>query len=127
MSVPSPSILIADDDPRIRELLKSFLADLNAQFIECADGVEAVLAYRQYHPDWALMDLQMGGLDGITATQAITESFPEARVLIVTQFEGPQLRKAAREAGACGYVLKDNLHRVRDFVLGSAEREALKG
>ncbi len=119
MTLSRASILIADNDPRIRQLLKHCLTDLDAQFIECAGGLEAVAAYSLYQPDWALMDLQMQGLDGITATRQITETFPKARVLIVTQFEGPQLRQAAREAGACGYVLKDNLLRVREFMIGT--------
>ncbi len=84
--------------------------------------MEAVAAYSLYEPDWALMDLQMQGLDGISATRQIIETFPKARVLIVTQFEGPQLRQAAREAGACGYVLKDNLLGVREFMIGTAEQ-----
>ncbi len=113
------TILIADRDARVRGLLKSSFGDLPVQFIECRDGREAVAAYRQDQPDWALMDLEMQAIDGITATRQIIESFPNARVLIVTQFEGTQLRKAAREAGACGYVLKDNLLGVLQFVLGS--------
>ena len=60
---------------------------------------EAVAAYAEHRPDWVLMDLQMSGLDGIPATRQIVEAFPD-RVLIVTQFEGPQLRQAAGEAGA---------------------------
>ncbi len=119
MSVPSLTILIADDDFRVRQLLKNCLRDLNAQYIECAGGLEAVAAYSLHQPDWALMDLQMEGLDGLSATRQITDTFPRARVIIVTQFEGPQLRQAAREAGACGYVLKDDLLRVREFLVGT--------
>jgi CheY-like chemotaxis protein len=120
MTLPRPTILIADDDPRVRQLLKNCLADLNAQFIECSTGLEAVISYGRHYPDWVLLDLQMQGLDGISAARQIKESFPEARILIVTQFEGPQLRKAAREAGVCGYVLKDNLLGVREFVVEGA-------
>ncbi len=112
------NILIADDSQQVRGLLRSCLADLNAQFIECADGWEAVAAYRQHQPDCVLMDLHMPGLDGLTATRRILEAFPHARVLIVTQFEGPQLRQAAVQAGACGYVLKDNLFNLPELVSG---------
>src|SRR5512133_3118957 len=107
MSLDPMRILIADNDPRIRELLKRCLSDLNAEFTECDDGLQAVTAHQWVQPDWVLMDLQMPGMDGITATRQIIKSHPEARVVIVTQFEGKQLRQAAQEAGACGYVLKD--------------------
>ncbi len=121
------TILIADDDPRVRELLKTCLGDLNAEFVECADGLETVTAHQQHEPDWVLMDLEMPGLDGISATRRITDADPEARVLIVTQFEGPQLRRAAEDAGACGYLLKDNLLSVREFILRKPEPPRIGG
>jgi DNA-binding NarL/FixJ family response regulator len=55
------------------------------------------------------MDIQMRGLDGIAATGAIVSAAPGARVVIVTQHDEPDLREAAARAGACGYVLKENL------------------
>ncbi len=120
-------ILIAEDNHKVRGLLRSCLAGLNAQFVECADGLEAVAACRQHEPDCVLMDLNMPGLDGLSATRLILESVPEARILIVTQFEGPHLRQAALQAGACGYVLKDNLIELPALVLGLAAGGGLNG
>lgn len=54
-------------------------------------------------------------MDGITATRRIVQTFPTARIVIVTHYDDVRLRNAAREAGACGYVLKDNLIEVRRF------------
>jgi len=53
---------------------------------ECAVGDEALDSYRSYIPDWVLMDVELPGLDGITATQQITAAFPTARVLIVSDY-----------------------------------------
>jgi DNA-binding NarL/FixJ family response regulator len=55
------------------------------------------------------MDIHMHRMDGLTATRQIREFHPAARVLIVTAYEDEELRSAAQDAGACGYVLKDKL------------------
>jgi len=58
----------------------------------------------------------MTPMDGMTATRHILQMFPEARIMIVTQIDHARLRSAAQQAGACGYVLKDNLLDVRRFL-----------
>lgn len=107
------TVLIVDDSPRFRELIRSILADVVDEFHECADGDEAVAAYGASHPDWVLMDFKMARLGGLEATRRIVAAHPAARVLIVTAYDDSHWRAAAIEAGACGYVLKDNLLDVR--------------
>jgi CheY-like chemotaxis protein len=110
------SVMIVDDNEEIRRMLRSVLADLADPIYECHDGGEADAAYRRHRPDWVLMDVSMEPVDGITATRHITAAFPYARVVIVTQYEDASLRNAAREAGACGYLSKDNLLDVRRYL-----------
>jgi DNA-binding NarL/FixJ family response regulator len=62
------------------------------------------------------MDVQLPGLDGIAATGRIKAAFPDAHILIVTEHGDKSLRQAAREAGACGYVLKENLLAIRELI-----------
>ena len=112
--------MLVDDSAKVREMTKSLLGGLQAEFVECADGREALAAYRDHRPDWVLMDLLMPEVDGLTATRQITGAFPQARVVVVTQFEGEHLRAAAREAGACAYVLKENLLQARQLIKGEA-------
>ena len=102
--------LIVDDDERIRRMIKTIVADDAAVFCECGDGAAARTAYAEHRPDWVLMDIKMAGVDGITATRQITSSFPGARVMVVSDYDDRGLRDAAREAGACEYVAKENLH-----------------
>ena len=73
----------------------------------------AYAAYAAHRPDWVLMDIQLPGLDGIAATAQIRAAFPDARILVVSGYGDVRLRAAAREAGACGYVLKEDLLEIR--------------
>jgi len=62
------------------------------------------------------MDVRMNEVDGITATKQIKAADPEARIVIVTNYDDDALRKAAINAGACGYVLKDSLLALREWL-----------
>ena len=75
---------------------------------DCSDGADALAAYTRHRPDFVLMDIQMRVMDGITATQRI-KADPAARIIIVTDYDQDDLREAAQQAGACGYVAKENL------------------
>lgn len=102
-------VLIIDDKPQMRAAIKRMLQGLVNDFAECGDGVDAVEAYATFQPDWVLMDIRMRKVDGLTATRAITGLYPEARVVILTSYDEPELREAARSAGACDYIVKENM------------------
>jgi CheY-like chemotaxis protein len=107
---PEPlSILIVDDHAEMRNLIRSMLIGLAAEVNECDDGSQALAAYRKHIPDWVLMDIRMKELNGIDATRQLRAAFPDARVIIVSEMGNDSSRKAAQEAGACAYVLKENL------------------
>lgn len=109
-------ILIADDNASMRRTIRSMLADVTDEFVECGDGQAAVDLYSRHHPAWVLMDIRMQPMDGITATRALIAAHPSARIIIVTNYDDPQLRSDARGAGACGYVLKDDLSELLDII-----------
>lgn len=102
-------VLIVDDSEPMRRMIKTFIGDLVEDTVECSDGGEALAAYREHQPDLVLMDVKMGAMDGLAATRQIREFFPEARIVMVSQWEDKALREAARSAGAEAYVGKADL------------------
>ena len=102
-------ILIADDHEPFRTMLRAMLGRLGAEVLECRDGREAVQRFREFAPDWVLMDVAMPQLDGFSAARQITATNPRARIVMVTDHDDADLRAEAGRVGAAGYVRKDNL------------------
>jgi two-component system response regulator DegU len=86
------------------------------ELVERDDGADAVAAYDQYMPDWVLMDIKLRTVDGLTATRRIVARHPQARIIIVTNYDSPGFKDEARFAGACGYVLKNHLVELRNII-----------
>lgn len=101
-------ILVADDHALIRMGLISLVnteSDMTV-LAEAADGKQAVELFVKHNPDLVLMDLRMPIKDGIEATIEIRKKSPDARVLMLTTFDGDADIHRALQAGAQGYVLK---------------------
>lgn len=112
-------VLIVEDNPAMRHLLRQVIGEV-AEVYECADGAEALPLYEANHldgTDLVLMDLRMTQVSGLEATRRLRAAHNEARVVIVTSFGDARLREAARQAGACGYVLKENLDQLQEMLI----------
>ena len=102
-------LLLADDQALVRGALSALLnlePDIEV-VAEVGSGKDVVEAARSTHPDVAMLDIEMPGMDGIAATAALREAFPNVRVLIVTTFGRPGYLRRALQAGASGFVVKD--------------------
>lgn len=102
-------VMLADDQALVRgglAALLSFEADLEV-VAEVGSGDDVVDAARRTRPDVVLMDVEMPGKDGITATADVTAAIPDVRVLIVTTFGRPGYLRRGLQAGAAGFVVKD--------------------
>ena len=101
--------LIVDDQPILREGLKSLLAtceDIEV-IAEAGNGIEALEQLRTVMPDVVLMDIRMPEMNGVEATKAIKEKFPNIIIIILTTFDDDQYILDALRYGASGYLLKD--------------------
>jgi CheY-like chemotaxis protein len=114
-------ILIVEDNRGMREMIKAILYDPANEFFECDDGKHALPQYERWHPDCVLMDIEMKGMDGIKATKALKQVHPEAWVIMVTNYGDRRTREAASSAGADGFVLKENLLKIKDLVTNRKE------
>ena len=114
-------VLIVDDNQQMRQMVKFYLRGLADERRECADGAEALDVYTEFEPDWVLMDWEMNRVDGLAATRRIRAAYPEAHILLVTQYDDRELRLAASEAGVSGYVLKDDLLTLRSLLQAEIE------
>jgi len=102
-------LLIADDQDLIRSAFAALLG-LEPDFevvATVARGDEVIDAARKHRPDVALLDIEMDGIDGLTAAGVLAEQVPGCRALILTTFGRPGYLKRAMEAGARGFVVKD--------------------
>jgi len=102
-------ILLADDQALVRGALAAMLSlehDLTV-VAEVACGDDVVKTARTAAPDVALIDVQMPGLDGLTAAAELHRSLPAVRIIICTTFGRPGYLARAMAAGAAGFVVKD--------------------
>jgi two-component system, NarL family, response regulator DesR len=102
-------LLLADDQALVRGALTALLnlePDLEV-VSEVGTGDAVVPAVLEQRPDVALLDVEMPGLDGISATAAVRAAAPQTKVLIVTTFGRPGYLRRALKAGASGFVVKD--------------------
>jgi DNA-binding NarL/FixJ family response regulator len=106
-------VLVVDDHPIFRQGIVALLADqADMQLVaQASNGREAIQQFRAHHPDITLMDLQMPEINGLDAVIAIRGEFPEAKIIVLTTYSGDVQVLRALKAGACGYLLKNLLHR----------------
>jgi two-component system response regulator DegU len=108
--------LFVDDHAAMRQVLRELLTLPSDDVREAADGAEAELVFEDQRPDWVVMDVQMRPVGGLDATGHIMARHPDARIVIVSQFDAPDLRARAAEVGARAYLMKDDLSSLQRMV-----------
>jgi DNA-binding NarL/FixJ family response regulator len=101
-------IFSVDDHPLLREGIATIINNQPDMLLvaEASNGTQAIQKFREHRPDVTLMDLRLPDLSGIDAMIAIRTEFTDARIIMLTTFEGDMEIQRALQAGACGYVLK---------------------
>jgi two-component system, NarL family, response regulator len=106
------TVLSVDDHDLVRKGLAAILStEPEITLIgEANSGAEAILLFAKYRPDVTLMDLRLPDMSGIEVTREIRNSFPQARIIALTSYDGDQDIYRALEAGVRGYILKEIVH-----------------
>ena len=108
MSEPQIKLLVVEDHHIVRQGLVALLnavADM-AVVADTADGAQGVELFRKHQPDVTLMDLRLPGMGGAEAVAKIRSEYPNARIIVLTTFDGDEDIYRALQAGARGYLLK---------------------
>lgn len=102
-------LMIVDDNAGCREMIRDLIGGFAEEIVECENGAEAAVQCAQFRPDLVTMDLNMPLTGGLEATRRVLAAYPAARVIVVSQYDGPEFRMAASHAGACHFYSKNNL------------------
>jgi two-component system response regulator DesR len=102
-------LMIVDDHAGMRATIRQLVCAPGDTVVECASGDDALTAFTSFKADCVTVDVSMPGKCAFKTIRAIRETHPNTRVICVTSHDLPDYRRAAYEAGAAGFVLKDNL------------------
>ncbi len=102
-------LMIVDDHAGMRTTIRQLIAAPGDTVMECASGDEAVQALTSFKADCVTVDVSMPGQSAFKTMRTIRDTNPVTRVICVTSHDQVDYRRAAYEAGASGFVLKDNL------------------
>jgi DNA-binding NarL/FixJ family response regulator len=116
--------MIVDDHEGMRTTIHKLVSTPDDTVVECASGDEALLTVAKFKPDCVTVDISMPGLCAFKTMRAIRAAHPPACVICVTSHDQPDYRRAAFDAGANNFVVKDNLN---DLYLLVATKRLLSG
>lgn len=120
-----PVIMIVDDAHFMRKALRKIIesAKLTTKIIEAADGIDAVMKYKEYRPNLVTMDVLMPKADGIQALRAIKKIDPLAKVIMISSSGKSHIVQDAMKLGALDYVLKPFDHARMSMILSKYGRD----
>jgi len=107
------TMLIVEDQAYMRRLLREFLqlAHPDEIILEAGNGSSALALCREHSPRLVLMDVGLPDANGLELTAQIKSLLPDTAVIVVSAHDSPAYLEHARAAGACAYVVKDNVYR----------------
>jgi DNA-binding NarL/FixJ family response regulator len=92
--------LIVDDNESFRKLIRDEISKNGDVVFELDDGLNVNSVYKEFKPDWVLMDIKMKIVDGLKATDILKREFPRAHVAIVSDYSDERFRDEAKKVGA---------------------------
>jgi len=99
-------ILLVDDEVEVVTFLSHFLKRFKISTLEATSGEEALRIYDKNNIDFVFLDIQMGGIDGLTVLKKIKMVNPEAKIIMITGKADTEHQDKAKELGAIDYIIK---------------------
>jgi DNA-binding NarL/FixJ family response regulator len=114
MAAPSIRVLILDDHPVVRFGIAAIIASQPDMEVigQASRGHEAIEIYQEHHPDVTLIDLRLPDIPGVQVIRAIRSLNQEARLMVLTTYDGDEDIFQAIRAGAAGYIIKGMSHEI---------------
>jgi DNA-binding NarL/FixJ family response regulator len=112
--------LIVDDNETFRTYLREFITKETDEFIELDDGLYVNSFYKDFKPDWVLLDIVMKNVNGIKAAENLKNEFPEATFAIVSDYSDDVYRKRAAKLGCAAFISKENLFELVEIIQSKA-------
>lgn len=102
-------ILLVENNPEMRRLLKSMIAEITDDIFESEGGEDAVEKYRTAKPDLVVMDIFRKPTNGLTSAALIKNEYPQAKIVFVSNYTDERTREWAKAAGGFAFFGKDDL------------------
>lgn len=113
-------ILVVDDEPEVRAVLRDILSDAGYAVKTAASGVQALTTIPSFEPDVMLLDLQMPGVTGVEVLAHVRARYPELRVIVVTANSDVELARQLLGYGAFDYIAKPFVLEHVEHTVGAA-------
>jgi len=108
--------MIIEDNDKMRSYIVQLIKEYAVQIIESDNGNDAIKLYDSTLPDAVLMDIELKGMDGISAAEKIKEKHPEAKIIFVTNYTETEYKIKAVNSGSYAYILKENLFELKKII-----------
>jgi CheY-like chemotaxis protein len=116
-------LLVIEHQSGLRQVLRRWLEGLDCVICECLSPSEALRFSAELSPDWVVVDAQCKPVNGLVALRELKPRLTNARFVLVSDVADEDLQKAALQAGACAYLLKEDLGSLRDLLSRKAGME----
>jgi len=110
------NLMIVDDNPSMRQMIREFCSPYFEQIDECSNGKEAFESFSTHIHQYVIMDINMPVMNGLDALKMISGVYPDTRIIMITEYKEKEFETEALKSGAFRFLLKDNLYELETML-----------